>query len=62
MIVSPFLEQVRTVIQLKHLSVLFYKLGTGCRWRMLPAAFPQWPPVYYYWMKWGRMTPFGLQE
>jgi putative transposase len=31
---------------------LFYVLKTGCQWRMLPANFPKWELVYYYFSKW----------
>ena len=34
-------------------DALFYKLRTGCQWRLLPADFPKWPTVYYYFRKWG---------
>ncbi len=29
-----------------------YRLRTGCQWRQLPADFPKWPTVYYYFKKW----------
>ncbi len=34
-------------------DALLYKLRTGCQWRWLPADFPKWPTVYYYWTTWG---------
>jgi putative transposase len=34
-------------------DALFYKLRTGCQWRLLPADFPKWPTVYYYFRTWG---------
>ena len=34
-------------------DALFYKLRTSCQWRLLPADFPKWPTVYYYFRKWG---------
>lgn len=35
------------------LDGIFYKLRTGCQWRYLPADFPPWVTVYYYFRKWG---------
>jgi putative transposase len=29
-------------------DVIFYLLRTGCQWRFLPADFPPWQVVYYY--------------
>lgn len=29
-----------------------YRLRTACQWRQLPADFPKWPTVYYYFKKW----------
>lgn len=34
------------------LNAIFYLVKTGCQWRMLPADFPQWQIVYYYFSKW----------
>jgi transposase len=34
------------------LDALFYILRTGCQWRNLPAEFPDWTAVYYYFDKW----------
>jgi transposase len=34
------------------LDALFYILRTGCQWRNLPAEFPKWTAVYYYFDKW----------
>ncbi len=31
---------------------LFYLLKTGCQWRMLPANYPPWTLIYYYFSKW----------
>jgi putative transposase len=33
-------------------DAIFYLLKTGCQWRMLPANFPSWKLVYYYFTKW----------
>lgn len=29
-----------------------YVLKTGCQWRQLPADFPNWQSVYYYYRVW----------
>lgn len=34
-------------------DAIFYRLRTGCQWRMLPADFPSWITVYRYFRKWG---------
>ena len=35
------------------MDAIWYRLRTGCQWRMLPADFPAWPTVYYYFRQWG---------
>lgn len=35
-------------------DAVFYLVKTGCQWRMLPADFPSWKLVYYYFCKWSR--------
>jgi transposase len=35
-------------------DAIFYLLKTGCQWRMLPADFPNWKFVHYYFNKWSR--------
>ena len=34
------------------LDALRYICRTGCQWRNLPACFPPWPAVYYYFARW----------
>ncbi|MBB1166267.1 transposase, partial [Lactobacillus rhamnosus] len=29
-------------------------LKNGCTWRDLPADYPKWSTVYYYWMSWSK--------
>jgi putative transposase len=36
------------------INAIFYLLKTGCQWRMLPADFPSWRIVYYYFSRWSR--------
>jgi putative transposase len=33
---------------------ILYLVKTGCQWRMLPANFPKWQLVYYYFSVWKR--------
>lgn len=34
------------------LDAMRYICRTGCQWRCLPACFPPWPAVYYYFRRW----------
>ena len=34
------------------LNAIFYRIRTGCQWRMLPSDFPIWYHVWYYERKW----------
>ena len=36
------------------LNALFYWERTGCQWRLIPADFPNWTSVRYYFDKWTR--------
>lgn len=38
------------------LNAIFYLNRTGCTWRSLPADFPPWKTVYYYFSKWQEMN------
>ena len=33
-------------------NAVLYLVFTGCQWRFLPADFPKWQTVYYYFAKW----------
>jgi transposase len=33
---------------------ILYLVKTGCQWRMMPADFPKWQIVYYYFSVWKR--------
>lgn len=35
-------------------DALFYVVKTGIQWRFLPAEFPPWQSVYYYFRQWKR--------
>ena len=42
-----------TEIDLRQVvNAILYLVRTGCQWRNLPADFPQWSNVYYYFRKW----------
>ncbi|HEX6293064.1 MAG TPA: IS5 family transposase [Herpetosiphonaceae bacterium] len=43
----------RTVDMRAVVDALWYRLRTGCQWRMLPSDFPPWSTVYYYFRQWG---------
>jgi putative transposase len=38
----------RTVDIREVLNAIFYRVRTGCQWRMLPSDFPAWYHVWYY--------------
>jgi putative transposase len=42
----------RTVNIREVLNALFYRVRTGCQWRMLPKEFPPWYHVWYYYHTW----------
>lgn len=42
----------RTVDIREILNAIFYRLRTGCQWRMLPSDFPPWNHVWYYYHTW----------
>ena len=42
----------RTVDIREVLNAIFYRIRTGCQWRMLPTDFPAWNHVWYYYRKW----------
>ncbi len=58
-VIEPFLAPrfgpgaPRTVDIRAVVDAIFYRLRSGCQWRMLPRDFPAWPTVYYYFRKWG---------
>jgi putative transposase len=42
----------RTVDIREVLNAIFYRVKTGCQWRMLPSDFPAWYHVWYYYRTW----------
>jgi len=57
-IMMPYLAQgpgpgrKRTVNLREIINAIFYRVRTGCQWRMLPQEFPDWRHVWYYYKKW----------
>lgn len=57
-IILPYLAQgpgpgrKRTVNLREVVNAIFYRVRTGCQWRMLPQEFPDWRHVWYYYKKW----------
>lgn len=44
------------------LDAIIYIDVSGCQWRMLPAEYPKWQTVYYYFRRWGAMDAFSDLE
>ncbi len=57
-LIEPLLPQVRTGGRPeKHsrravVDAILYVERTGCAWRQLPADFPPWQTVYWYFNRW----------
>jgi putative transposase len=49
---KPGSGKQRTVNIREILNAIFYRLRTGCQWRMLPTDFPPWNHVWYYYRTW----------
>jgi hypothetical protein len=56
-IIVSYLDQApgpgrkRTVNLREVVNAIFYRVRTGCQWRMLPQEFPDWRHVWYYFKK-----------
>ncbi|WP_346280390.1 IS5 family transposase, partial [Pseudonocardia sp.] len=63
-VIEPLLPQVKKGGRPeKHarravLDAILYVVRTGCSWRQLPADFPPWQTVYWYFVRWeqGKVT------
>lgn len=44
----------RTVCFRQVVNAVLYLVFTGCQWRFLPADYPNWQTVYYYFRQWQR--------
>jgi putative transposase len=53
-VISKFLdlERKRKYDLQEIVNGILYLVKTGCQWRMLPADFPKWETVYYYFSSW----------
>src|SRR3982751_1809166 len=57
-VVEPLLPTVKTGGRPeKHsrraiVDAILYVVRTGCAWRQLPADFPPWQTVYWYFVRW----------
>lgn len=48
-----FPEQEYCDLSLREvINAIFYQLRTGCQWRKLDSAYPNWNSVYYHYDKW----------
>ncbi len=43
----PMLHSRRTIA-----NAIFYRIRSGCAWRLLPKDLPPWQTVYHYWRTW----------
>ena len=52
--ISPFLplKRKRKLDLCDVMNAILWLLRTGCQWRNLPAEFPHWQAVYYYFDRW----------
>ena len=48
------LQRKRRLCLRQVLDAVRYICRTGCQWRSLPAGFPAWTAVYYYFRRWQR--------
>ena len=44
------------------LDAIIYIDVSGCQWRLLPAEYPKWQIVYYYFRRWGALDAFAELE
>lgn len=57
-LIESYLEQPpgsgkpRTINIREVVNAIFYRVRTGCQWRMLPKEFPPWNHVWYYYRTW----------
>ena len=57
-VLEPLVQRTSTMgrpvrLDLREIiNALFYWERTGCQWRLIPADFPNWTSVRYYFDKW----------
>ncbi len=47
-------QRKRQLCVRRVVDAVFYLCRTGCQWRKLPAEYPPWTAVYYYFYRWQR--------
>ena len=47
-------DKAMTLMYHNIFCAMLYVLKNGCTWRDLPADYPKWSTVYYYWMSWSK--------
>lgn len=57
-LIRPILESSKKQTKPRKIELydvfcgILYSLKSGCQWRMLPAEYPKWSTVYYYFKQW----------
>jgi len=65
-IVRADLEAAKKITKPRKLDLydifcaVLYVVKSGCQWRMLPADFPKWEIVYYYFSVWSKADGEGV--
>jgi transposase len=65
-IVRADLEAAKKITKPRKLDLydifcaVLYVVKSGCQWRMLPANFPKWEIVYYYFSVWSKADGEGV--
>ena len=65
-IIRADLESVKKTTKPRQLDLydifcaILYIIRSGCQWRMLPADFPKWEIVYYYFSIWSKADADGI--
>jgi transposase len=64
-IIRPALESAKKCTRPREKDLydifcaILYLIKSGCQWRMLPADFPEWGSVRYYYDVWARERAQG---
>lgn len=53
-VISKFVDskRIRKYDLREVINAILYLVKTGCQWRLLPADFPKWQMVFYYFNSW----------
>jgi len=66
--IAPYLLAARSGVRPRTtdpravLNAIFYLVGTGCQWRLLPREFPRPGTVYHYFRAWKDAGKGALHE